>query len=362
MGCSETSEVMLEKTNERGVFFDEEISQFIEKSKSSTCKIIIDEDNYGSGFFCRIPYTKDEKSYLNVLLTCQHVLKKEIILSNDTDININILINNKPKIISFKKRRKRWSDENLDYSCIEIKEEDNIDNDYYQLDDLILQKDYDKNKFLEYNYNNITIFSIMQNKRGHSDGNILKFKDNFNFIHNCNTYPGSSGGVIVNKIKNTVIGMHIGALRYTKKESIQNVGIFIKDIIDDLQNTPFTENESDEVKNEREMNIIDEINIKYVYNEKAFNFENSHTYIRLFGKEFVENNKNLCKIIINEEENDLVQFYNFEKEKLEKRILDDEDKEDKKLEENEDEENKKLEDNEDEENKKLESKNLKKKE
>ena len=44
--------------------------------------------------------------------------------------------------------------------------------------------------------------------------------------------------------------MHIGALRYTKKESIQNVGIFIKDIIDDLQNTPFTENESDEMEDE----------------------------------------------------------------------------------------------------------------
>ena len=115
---------------------------------------------------------------------------------------------------------------------------------------------------------------------------------------------------------------------------------------------PENSDESDEVENEREMNLIDEINIEYAYNEEPFNFKKSRSYIRLFGKEFVENNTNLCKIIIKgeEEENDLVEFYNFKKKKLGKRVLDDEDKEDKKLE-----------DNEDEENKKLESKNLKKK-
>ena len=65
------------------------------------------------------------------------------------------------------------------------------------------------------------------------------------------------------------------------------------------------------------MNIIDEINIKYEYNEKCEDIWYPLSYIRLFGKEFVENNKNFCKIIIDGNENDLVEFYDFQNKKLE---------------------------------------------
>ena len=209
MGCSGPSACKIkgETANIRGVFYDEDILQFMEKAKNSTC-IIINEEGYGSGFFCRIPYTEDGNSYLNALLTCQHVLQKEIVSSNDKDIKI--IINNEDKIITLKKTRKKWYNEILDYSCIEIKEEDNIDNDFYQIDDLMLEKEYDKEKFLKGNYSNIIIFAIMiGQKRGHDSGNISSIGKGY-FIHDCNTYPGCSGGVIVNKIKNSVIGMHRG--------------------------------------------------------------------------------------------------------------------------------------------------------
>ena len=232
MGCNITNELILESANSRGVSYDKIISQFIEKSSNSTCKII-NEEGYGSGFFCRIPYTEDGNSYLNVLLTCQHVLKKDVVFSKDRDIKI--IINDVEKIITLRKARKKWSDKNLDYSCIEIKEKDNLDNDYYQLDDLIFKKDYANDLFLKKNYNNITIFAIMKGgERGNDNGNIIKIEEN-NFIHNCNTYEGCSGGVIVNKNKNSVIGMHRGSFKNSKNEEVQNSGIFIKDIIDDIK-------------------------------------------------------------------------------------------------------------------------------
>ena len=67
--------------------------------------------------------------------------------------------------------------------------------------------------------------------RGHSDG-IIKRIDEHNFIHDCNTVEGCSGGVIVNKMKN-VVGMHQGGFidhEQNNKEKINNIGIFIKDI------------------------------------------------------------------------------------------------------------------------------------
>ena len=322
MGCSGPSACKIkgETANIRGVFYDEDILQFMEKAKNSTC-IIINEEGYGSGFFCRIPYTEDGNSYLNALLTCQHVLQKEIVSSNDKDIKI--IINNEDKIITLKKTRKKWYNEILDYSCIEIKEEDNIDNDFYQIDDLMLEKEYDKEKFLKGNYSNIIIFATMiGQKRGHDSGNISKIANGY-FIHDCNTYPGCSGGVIVNKIKNSVIGMHRGNIIKGRKK-ITNAGVFIKDIIDDIKSNPLIETKGEEEEDKREMNMIDEINIKYEYKENIDLFGCQYSYIRLFGKEFVENNKDFCKIIINGNENDLVQFYDFENKKLENKILENE--------------------------------------
>ena len=148
----------------------------------------------------------------------------------------------------------------------------------------------------------------------------------------CNTYPGCSGGVIVNKKKNSVIGIHRGTINMGKNRII-NAGIFIKDVIDDIKNNPLIENKGDEEEDKMEMNIIDEINIKYEYKENTDIFGYHYSYIRLFGKEFVENNKDFCKIIINGNENDLVEFYDFENKKLKNEILENEHLEKKALEE-----------------------------
>ena len=113
--------------------------EYINKAKYSTCQIFMDDKNdnlYGSGFFCRIPYTENDNNLLNVLLTCEHVLKKDIVYSKK---DIKIKVNDAIKKISLSKKRKKWSSEELDYSCIEILDDDGID-DYYQLDDIILKK------------------------------------------------------------------------------------------------------------------------------------------------------------------------------------------------------------------------------
>ena len=114
-------------------------------------------------FFCKIPYTKNKNLFLNVLITCEHVLTEDIVFSNK---NIKLKVNDKEKIIPLEKERKRWSNKEMDYSCIEILKEDNILK-YYQLDDDVLNNEVNNDIYLN---KNIIIFAIMNKKRGHCDG------------------------------------------------------------------------------------------------------------------------------------------------------------------------------------------------
>jgi surface protein len=276
------SRIIKEKANERGLISDEIMINLIEKAKNSTC---------------RIPYTSDENNLLNVLLTCEHVLDQELVFS---DKDINIFVDDKQKKIELKKQRKKWSSKLLDYSCIEILKDDNIDS-FYQIDDIIFQKDYSNNLYLEKNKKNIIIFAMMNDKtRGHSDGIIKKIDEFHNFIHDCNTVRGCSGGVIVNKMKN-VVGMHQGEFidyEDNNKDTINNIGIFIKDIIEDIN-----QNNNNETA----------ISIKYEIKEEKT--------IRIFGEKFVKNNKDKCKIIVNEKTYELSENYKIEEKNLKEGIL-----------------------------------------
>lgn len=60
-----------EKSDLRGFMDDETTEEYIQKAKNSTCYILNSKNNEtGSGFFCKIPYTEDENILLNVLITC----------------------------------------------------------------------------------------------------------------------------------------------------------------------------------------------------------------------------------------------------------------------------------------------------
>ena len=256
MGSTEsrkfTFNIKPEALNEKGTDDNEAIYQYIEKARNATCQIIL-KNGYGFGFFCRIPYSKNDNLLLNVLLTCEHVLKEEIIFSeNEIKIKIGDTVEN----ISLK-GRKKWSNKEMDYSCIEILEKDKI-NDFYCLDDIIFKKNYKNEIYIDKKMNHIYVFALMKKRRGHSSGLIKKI-NNYNFIHDCNTYKGSSGGVIVNKNNNCVIGMHKGELE-TKvkniKDKVINIGIFIKDIIENIKLSPKGNNSSKEKLTRKKITFI----------------------------------------------------------------------------------------------------------
>ena len=215
--------IKLEKADDKGMLNLFAIVDYSSKAQKAICEIKL-SNGFGSGFFCKIPYTENDNLLLPVLITNNHVLPRDL-LQNKNDIKI--VINNESKVISLN-QRKVWTDEKIDFTCIEIKEnEDNI-HTFYNLDDNVLDRNSSNDFYLN---KNVLIFAINQKDKqiGFSNGLIKKNKDCF-FAYTCNTYPGCSGGCIVNQFNNCVIGIHRGEIE-TGREKIINQGIFLKNVI-----------------------------------------------------------------------------------------------------------------------------------
>ena len=96
------------------------------------------------------------------------------------------------------------------------------------MDDNIFEDNFSDDFYLN---KNVLIFAINKNDKevAFSNGLIKKNKDGF-FAYNCNTFPGCSGGCIVNECNNCVIGIHRGEIETGNKKAL-NQGIYIRKII-----------------------------------------------------------------------------------------------------------------------------------
>lgn len=196
-----------------------------EKAGKTVCEIIKDNGGYGTGFLCKIKINNDKESLC--LLSNNHVITKYMLENKNY---IEIKLNNYLKKISLNISRRIWTDEKIDFSCIEILKEDNIDiNNPFEIDENCYNINYD---IKEYNERGIIIPSIGLSKEIELSQGIIYYLKNINdmFFHNCNTEGGFSGGaiILVNNLK--IMGMHKGYDKQNKK----NVGIYIKKILENL--------------------------------------------------------------------------------------------------------------------------------
>ena len=200
--------------------------EIIKTKSKAICKIKGDGCT-GTGFFCEIDNPLDEKKPLKVLLTCYHVLEVKKRIINEIDLEIG----NDKKTINIKNREKCF-DKELDYICIQILKEDNI-NDFLKIDENFSREEFGKFRIYTFGCLDGVKFDV---------GNIIKNQD-YLFLHNCNTDPGWSGGPIFNHENYKVIGLHIGYNDKIKK----NVGTFIKSIYNNIKKN---ENMFDNLNNE----------------------------------------------------------------------------------------------------------------
>ena len=173
--------------------------------------------NIGTGFYLKIPY---KEKYIMALLTCNHVLK-----IGENISTIYYYQGNNKKNLDLK-GRKKWESEsnNLDYTCIQILEKDNIKN-FLEIDKNILNGNYfssKKNRLIQ-----IYDFQLKLSV-GNIEPKTYKNDKEENYIYySCNTQAGWSGGPILT-CDNLLIGVHNAGCSKTNK------GINIKCIINDI--------------------------------------------------------------------------------------------------------------------------------
>ena len=268
---------------------------FDKQSEKTICKIIGKHGDTGTGFFCKIPFP-DSFHLLPVLITVNHVLNQDDILPGEK-INLTLNDDSRKVTIQIDEKRKTYSNEKkYDVTIIEIKQGDNLDMDsfldvdnYFSIKDLnetfkdksVFIGHYPFGKNMDYSFG--TIFHIRE--------------DNYTLKHRCDTEHGSSGGPIINLENYKVLGVHKGHPNGNFKF---NLGTYIKGPIEDFYYT---------IK-EKEKESKDEIKIIYKIGQ-----ENK---IRLFGEDFVKNNKDICKIIYNGKIDEIQEFYYLNKEKAQK--------------------------------------------
>ena len=192
-----------------------------EKVKKSVCEIIKD-GGFGSGFFCKIKFEENE---LCCLFSNNHVISEEMLSKREY---LSIKLNNNIYNISLKLKRRIWSNKNIDFTCIEIIEEDNLllNIEAFELD----KNNYNTGYELE-NYDKRTIIVASLGEKGEIElpEGIIEYdkKNSERFFHNCNSQTGLSGGPIILNNNMRVVGINCGFEKNSKK----NIGIYFKEIM-----------------------------------------------------------------------------------------------------------------------------------
>ena len=264
------------------------------KYKSCLCKIKYktqdNPDSFGTGFFCEI--NDDNIPFKKALFTNNHIL-------DDNSIQVNKVIEfdylNKPKNIKITGKRRAFTNEELDYTCIEILDKDKINN-YFNID---------KSYFEQINKLKDLLIIVMQYPFGEElsidKGAIIDIDvQNKNIKHNAPTEHGSSGSPLIRRYNNNlVLGIHQSGIKDKNNNFLYNLAtpfnVIIRDIKNKLNNTI------------QYKNII---NLIYHKEKENKHIDPRYNPNNIFGEKFVENNKDNISLIINGNENKLVSEFN----------------------------------------------------
>ena len=234
----------------------------------------------GTGFFCKMNVNFPFKY---ALFTNNHILNR-----TNTEIGSTIKFEyyKGEKKIKITPNRRVYTNEELDYTCIELFNSDNIYIDkYFEIDQNIFK--YNKEVL-----QNSEIF-ILQYPNGNeisfSNGKILFIKGN-KIIHNSSTEGGSSGSPIIRRCEeNYVIGLHFGGIKKNEYYYQYNLSTPFDIIIKDINNDIISEINCIYIIKDDEK----EINLIHDYNEDDKEWTNEE--LRKLYLEVKEINKKLFK-------------------------------------------------------------------
>ena len=289
--------------------------KIIEQMNNSICRI----NDKGTGFFVKIPY---KSKLLPVLITTNQVINTDDIQDKR---NISIRLNNDKKIKTIKldNNRLKYTNEKLDITIIEIKEnEDNLNNDYLELDyEVINYLKLDKiklNKKESPNYLDESIYLLNYLKSNDiyvSYGKLININNN-DIYHNCNIKGESSGSPILLINNQKLIGIHCNSSKHNKYNKGTSLIYSIIEFSKIKNNLLIIDKEGRNINHNYiicELNIKeDNQNIRIINSYEQSNRENKF----IEYKKENENEKEIkdnCEIIINDELIPFSYFHKFSK-------------------------------------------------
>ena len=194
------------------------------KSKGN-CICKIDGNKAGTGFFCKI---KRGEELIPVLITNYHVIDDNYMKQNKY---LKCYINDKSHIIDLNSESKIYSSSNNEYDMMIIRLKDGQVNNYLDIDENIFEDNsenyYENDSIYILHYANAEEAKV-------SFGKGIKKLDNYDIKHLCHTEPGSSGGPILSRMTNKVIGIHKGSIGRGKCD--YNIGTFLKYPLKEVKN------------------------------------------------------------------------------------------------------------------------------
>ena len=230
MGLCNTNGYKNEKKIEEqgGELTAEQMRYIMNQMETSLCRIIINNNSYGSGFFCFLPFP-DNLNLLKVLITNHHVLGENDLLPGK-EIIIRLNGDKISKTIKITESRRIYTSPLFDVTIVEIQPYDNIEEySFMKIDENIFTENY----INEYKMENIYLIHYPKGNIAKHSGGVIKSmsEDNkYNIGHLCSTTEGSSGCPILLQKNYKIIGVHKGASEYQN----YNVGTLLKGPIEEF--------------------------------------------------------------------------------------------------------------------------------
>ena len=181
--------------------------KIIEQMEKNICKLMLEKNAQGTGFFCKIPFPTKE-NMLPVFITNNHLINKDML--NTENYEIKLWIEEKKNTIKLNlDNRMKYTNVDYDTTIIELKSDDGINN-YLELDDDIINNILENEDITwKYDKKQIYIIQYPEGELSVSYGVIEGVPEDkkWSFLHKCDTKCGSSGSPVLNN-DGKVIGIH----------------------------------------------------------------------------------------------------------------------------------------------------------
>ena len=191
-----------------------------------TCICRIKGNLAGTGFFCKIEF---EGKLTPVLITNYHVVNDDFMNQNQ---KLTFYIKNDLHSIDIKYNR-IYSSIRDKYDMMIIRLKEGEVNNYLEIDENIFDNSVD-------DYKNEDIYILHHPNAEEakvSFGSGIEKENDYDIKHKCHTEPGSSGGPILSKITNKVIGIHKGSIG-----NKYNLGTFLEEPLNLIKHKKVSKN------------------------------------------------------------------------------------------------------------------------